>query len=280
MKKFFTICILLCLGFTFAKDIEIWKNVKIPTSTGKSVFKNMKSTKDERYTAIATPFLRYYEAKNHDNSKPTSAVLIFGGGGYSQIAIQRDSEPTAKLLSENGIACFVLAYRLPDNRDGALQDAQRALRLIYKNATKLNIDSEKIGVMGFSAGGHLAVRLSNEEKDFYEKIDKIDDFPKKPAFTILIYPAYLADKKTLELSPEIKVTKNTPPTFLMQTQDDKVYEASSVGYMLALREAGVPVDFHYFKEGGHGYALRVKGVPASAWSNLLLEWMRFNKFAK
>ncbi len=276
MKKLFTVFVLFCSVFAFAKDIDIWRNVKMPTAKGKVVPQNIGGGKDERYTAIAKPFLRYFEAKT-DSKEPTAAVLIFGGGGYNQIAIERDSAPTARLLSENGIACFVLAYRLPDNRDAALQDAQRALRLIYKNAKKLNIDPEKIGVMGFSAGAHLAARLSNEENDFYKKIDKVDKLPKKVAFSILIYPAYLADKETLKLSPEIVVTQNSPRAFLMQTQDDKVYEASSVGYMLALREAGVPVDFHYFKRGGHGYALRIKNTPASAWSELLLTWLKQNK---
>lgn len=278
MKKFLVIYLLFCSVFAFAKDIEIWRNVKMPTANGKSAPQNIGGGKDERYTAIATPFLRYFEAKTENREEPTSAVLIFGGGGYNQIAIERDSAPVARLLAENGIAAFVLAYRLPDNRDAALQDAQRALRLIYKNAKKLNINPDKIGVMGFSAGGHLAARLANEENDFYEKIDSVDDFPKKPAFTVLIYPAYLADKETLKLSPEIKVDKNTPRAFLMQTQDDKVYEASSVGYMLALREAGVAVDFHYFKKGGHGYALRIKNTPASAWSELLLTWLKANGY--
>lgn len=279
MARLFLLGLFFCASFAFSKDAYIWNNVKMPSENSGRASKNTGGGADERYNEIAFPFLRYFEAENN-NGEPTSAVLILGGGGYRQLALQRDAVPAAKLLSKNGVACFVLAYRLPDNRDGALQDAQRAMRLIYKNAKKLNIDSGKIGVMGFSAGGHLAARLSNEDMDFYEKLDDADDFPKKAAFSVLIYPAYLAGKKTLELSPEIKASEKSPRAFIMQTQDDKAYEASSVGYMLALRKFGVPVDLHYFKEGGHGYALRVKGVPASAWSNLLLEWMRFNKFAK
>lgn len=220
--------------------------------------------------------MRYFKAENN-NGEPTAAVLILGGGGYRQLALQKDAVPAAKLLSKNGLACFVLAYRLPDNRDGALQDALRAVRLIYKNAKKFNIDAEKIGVMGFSAGGHLAARLSNEDMDFYEKLGGADSLP--IAFSVLIYPAYLADRETLELFPEIKASQKSPRAFIMQTQDDKAYEASSISYMLALRKFGVPVDFHYFHKGGHGYGLGIKGVPASAWTDLLLEWMRFNKFA-
>lgn len=276
MGKLFLLFCLVCPSFAFPKDVYIWDGEKMPYAAKSS--KNVGGGVEERYSEIAFPFMRYFKAENN-NGEPTAAVLILGGGGYRQLALQKDAVPAAKLLSKNGLACFVLAYRLPDNRDGALQDARRAMRLIYKNAKALNIDPEKIGVMGFSAGGHLAARLSNEDMDFYEKLDDADDFPKKAAFSVLIYPAYLADKETLELFPEIRASEKSPRAFIMQTQDDKAYEASSVSYMLALRKFGVPVDFHYFHKGGHGYGLRIKGVPASAWTDLLLEWMRFNKFA-
>lgn len=274
MGKLFLLFCLVCPPFAFSKDVYIWDDEKMPYAAKSS--KNVGGGADERYSEIALPFMRYFKAENK-NGEPTAAVLILGGGGYRQLALQKDAVPAAKLLSKNGVACFVLAYRLPDNRDGALQDALRAVRLIYKNAKKLNIDSEKIGVMGFSAGGHLAARLSNEDMDFYEKLDGADSLP--VAFSVLIYPAYLADKETLELFPEIRASQKSPRAFIMQTQDDKAYEASSISYMLALRKFGVPVDFHYFHKGGHGYGLGIKGVPASAWTDLLLEWMRFNKFA-
>ena len=274
MGKLFLLFCLVCPPFAFSKDVYIWDGEKIPYASKSS--KNVGGGADERYSEIAFPFMRYFKAENN-NGEPTAAVLILGGGGYRQLALQKDAVPAAKLLSKNGLACFVLAYRLPDNRDGALQDALRAVRLIYKNAKKLNIDAEKIGVMGFSAGGHLAARLSNGGKDFYEKLGGADSLP--VAFSVLIYPAYLAGKETLELFPEIRASQKSPRAFIMQTQDDKAYEASSISYMLALRKFGVPVDFHYFHKGGHGYGLGIKGVPASAWTDLLLEWMRFNKFA-
>ena len=279
MKNLFPAVIFICACCANAADIDIWKGVKMPSPQNSKIVENAFTKKDERYKSIGKPFMRYFEAQNA-SGKPSAAVLILGGGGYTQIALERDAIPAAKLLAENGIASFVLAYRLPDNHDGALMDAQRAVRLIRKNAKKLNIDPEKIGVMGFSAGGHLAARLSNEGEDFYKNTDAADGMSKNVAFTILIYPAYLAGKNSLELSPEIKVSKGSPRAFIMQTQDDAAYEASSVGYMLALRAAGVPVDFHYFKKGGHGYALRVHGIPAAAWSNLLVSWLKFNNIGR
>lgn len=279
MKNLFLAVVFAFAQCAGAADIDIWKGVKMPRPQGSKIARNVGEKKDERYKSIGRPFMRYFEPQNA-SGEPTAAVLIFGGGGYRHLALERDAIPAAKLLAENGVAAFVLAYRLPDNRDGALQDAQRAIRLIRKNAKKLNIDPEKIGVMGFSAGGHLAARLANEGEDFYKKTDSADDFSKDVAFTILIYPAHLADKTSLELSPEIKASKDSPRAFIMQTQDDAAYEASSVGYMLALRAAGVPVDFHYFKKGGHGYALRIKDAPAAVWSELLLTWLKFNKIAR
>ncbi|MBO7521778.1 MAG: alpha/beta hydrolase [Opitutales bacterium] len=279
MKNLLLAVLFVCACCANAADIDIWKGVKMPRPQNSKIARNVGVKKDERYKSIGKPFMRYFEAQNA-SGEPAAAVLIFGGGGYNQLALERDAIPAAKLLSENGIASFVLAYRLPDNRDGALMDAQRAIRLMRKNAKKLNIDPEKIGVMGFSAGGHLAARLANEGEDFYEKTDAADEISKNVAFTILIYPAYLADKKSLELSPEIKVSKDSPRAFIMQTQDDAAYEASSVGYMLALRAAGAPVDFHYFKKGGHGYALRIQDIPAAAWSDLLLTWLKFNGISR
>jgi len=197
------------------------------------------------------------------------------------LAYGKEGTDIAKFLSEGGTTCFILAYRIPgNNRECALMDIQRAIRLVRKNAKKWNVDPEKIGVMGFSAGGHLSANAStNYNRQTYAPLDSADRLSAKPNFTVLIYPAYLADRKTLALSPEIKVDKDTPMAFIAQTQGDFHYEMSSVGYMLALRAAGVPVDFHYFHDGEHGYGLNEKKRPVKDWGELLKTWLKANKLA-
>lgn len=260
------------------EQIRIWDKVKIAGKGG--LGQNKCVGKDEKYTAINHPFLRCFIAESKDG-KPTSAVVICGGGGYANIALQRDAIPAARLLNEVGISCFVLGYRLPDNREGALMDAQRAIRLIRKNAEKWNIDPNRVGIMGFSAGAHLSANVAtNYNREVYKPRDKTDALSAKPDFTILVYPAYLADKETLALSEEIKVDKDTPPAFIVQNLDDTTYESSSLGYMLALRKAKVPVDLHYFAKGGHGNAFNYKDKPVAAWCELLKTWLKFNKLSE
>ena len=235
---------------------------------------------NEGFQRVVEPALRCYKAKT-ESKKPAPAIIICPGGGYAHLAYGKEGTDIAKFLSEGGTTCFILAYRIPgNNRECALMDIQRAIRLVRKNAKKWNVDPEKIGVMGFSAGGHLSANAStNYNRQTYAPLDSADRLSAKPNFTVLIYPAYLADRKTLALSPEIKVDKDTPMAFIAQTQGDFHYEMSSVGYMLALRAAGVPVDFHYFHDGEHGYGLNEKKRPVKDWGELLKTWLKANKLA-
>lgn len=235
---------------------------------------------NEGFQRVIVPTLRFYKAKT-ESQKPQPAIVICPGGGYAHLAYGKEGTDIANLLTANGTACFILAYRIPgNNREGALMDAQRAIRLIRKNAKKWNIDPNRIGIMGFSAGAHLSAHTStNYNREVYAPIDDADKLSAKPDFTVLIYPAYLANKETLELSKEILVDKNTPKAFISQTQGDIHYEASSVGYALALRKAGVPVDFHYFHDAEHGYGLNEKVKPVKDWGELLKTWLKFNKLA-
>ena len=282
MRGLITLVSLLLASAAFAQDFElkIWDGVKMPQKATATAEKKggQYGADNESFQAVAEPTIRAYKAAS---DKPTAAIVICPGGGYMHLAYGKEGTTIAKFLQESGVTCFVLKYRIPGSRDSAFADAQRAIRLIRKNAKEWNVDPDRIGIMGFSAGAHLSARTStNYDTNAYEPIDGVDKLSAKPNFTVLIYPAYLADKKTLELSEEIRVNKDTPQAFIVQTLDDNAYEASSVGYFLALRREGVKVDFHMFQKGGHGYGLNLKNEPVADWGVLLKKWLKFNGFAK
>lgn len=282
MRSFIAIVSLFVASAAFAQDFElkIWDGVKMPQKATASAEKKggQYGADNESFQAVAEPTIRAYKAAS---DKPTAAILICPGGGYMHLAYGKEGTKIAKFLQEAGVTCFVLKYRIPGSRDSAFADAQRAIRLIRKNAKEWNVAPNRIGIMGFSAGAHLSARTStNYDTDAYEPIDAADKLSAKPNFTVLIYPAYLADKETLALSKEIRVNKDTPPAFIVQTLDDDAYEASSVGYFLAMRREGLKVDFHMFGKGGHGYGLNLKNEPVADWGKLLKRWLEFNGFAK
>lgn len=261
------------------REFGLWNGVKMPgKSAGGEKSSGERGKPNEGFQRVSTPTLRFYKA---DSADPVAAVIICPGGGYGHLAYGKEGTAIAEFLSGAGVSCFVLKYRIPGDRDAAFQDAQRAVRLVRKNAEKWNIDPDKVGIMGFSAGGHLSARVStNFDAPSYEPLDAADSLSARPNFTVLIYPAYLADSRTLALSPEIRVTKGAPRAFIVQTMDDTAYEASSVGYFLALRREGVPADFHMFEKGGHGYGLNHRAMPVAAWGEMLRSWLKFNGYAR
>jgi acetyl esterase/lipase len=174
----------------------------------------------------------------------------------------------------------LLKYRVPA-RKGAeryaapLQDAQRALGLVREHAPEWKLDSKRIGILGFSAGGHLSAAASNNYAErTYPRVDAADDQNCRPDFAILIYPAYLAMKEKGDaLAPELSVTAKTPPTFLAQTQDDPVRVQNSLYYYIALTQAKVPAEMHLYPTGGHGYGLRPTEKAVTTWPQRAAEWM-------
>lgn len=283
MKIFKQFIVLVLSLFAFQQSfcqsefIEVWKGVKMPGSATDQPEKLQGNPKkdDHGYQFVSKPTLEFFAAKS---KSVTGAVIICPGGGYGHLAYGKEGTEIAKFLSEQGINCFVLKYRIPQNRDGAFQDAQRALRLIRHNAAKWKIDRNKVGIMGFSAGGHLSARTStNYAEESYKALDAADKLSAKPDFTVLIYPAYLANNNTYELSPEIHVDKESPMAFISHTQDDAPYIASSIGYYLALKKNKVSAELHIYSEGGHGYGFRIKDKPVSNWGNALVDWLKLKK---
>jgi len=210
-----------------------------------------------------------------------AAVVICPGGGYGILAMDLEGTEVCKWLNSIGVTGVLLKYRVPkrpgdDKHVLPLQDAQRALGLVRFHAKEWNINPARIGVLGFSAGGHLTANLSNNfDKRAYEPVDDADTVSCRPDFALPIYPAYLALKdKNNELAPELKVTVNTPPTFLVQTADDGIRVENSLFYYLALKNAKVPAEMHLYATGGHGYGLRPSDKLVTTWPKRAEEWMR------
>ncbi|MDB6124134.1 MAG: Xylanase [Pedosphaera sp.] len=210
-----------------------------------------------------------------------TTVLVFPGGAYNIIATDIEGTEVCQWLNSLGVTAVLLKYRVPrraglEKHVAPLQDAQRALSLVRHRATELKIDPKKIGVLGFSAGGHLAAALSTSaEKLTYTSVDAADTENCRPNFAMLIYPAYLTLTNNLEkLSPEVAVTTNHPPTFLAMTQDDPLHAENVLSYSLALKQAKVPVELHLYPSGGHGYGLRPTGNPVATWPDRAADWLR------
>ena len=203
-----------------------------------------------------------------------SAVIVCPGGGYQILAYDLEGTEIASWLNKIGFTAFVLQYRIPNKKEGALQDAQRAIRIVRDNSKKWNVDPDRIGIMGFSAGGSLSARTSILfNKETYSPVDKSDSISCRPSFTMLIYPAYLDQGPDLSLTPELKLNKDVPPIFIFQTSDDP-YGNSALVMASALRNAKLPVEMHLLPEGGHGYGVRPGKIAAETWPKLAEQWLK------
>lgn len=232
-------------------------------------------------TNVTKPTLTVFRpAPNTSNG---AAVVVAPGGGYTNLAWDHEGEQVAAWLNSIGVTTFVLKYRVPrrpgDPKDQppvrALMDAQRALSLVRNKASEFAIDPDRIGMLGFSAGGHLtASAATNFDRRAYEPIDDADRISCRPNFAVLVYPGGVVKKGTGELSPEIRVSAKTPPTFLAHANDDGVSPENSVAFYLALKRAGVPAELHIYSSGGHGFGMRAIKHPAAEWSKRCADWMR------
>jgi len=227
-----------------------------------------------RITDVKTPYLTVYPASS---AKPTPAAIVCPGGGYSHLCVDKEGSETAPWLNGLGITAIVLTYSTPGKRDEAFCDAQRAIKLVRYHAKEWNIDPKRVGIMGFSAGGHLAARMGAEsDKKAYDGVDEIDKLDCRPDFCILIYPAYLENKGTLSLP----VSKRIPPTVMVQAEDDKRYVPGTKLYYEALQKAEVTSTFLLFKEGGHGFGMRAsKDRPLGKWPEQCGAWLKTNGFS-
>jgi acetyl esterase/lipase len=228
---------------------------------------------------VATPTLTLYPAVG----TPTgAAVVVFPGGGYSILAIDLEGTEVCDWLTQRGIACILLKYRVPNSgpypkSPQALEDAQRAMGLVRQHAADWGIDPHRVGVLGFSAGAHLAAALSTHyAQRLYPAIDAADSLSCRPDFAFIIYPGYLADSsRNFAFSPDIPVTAETPPSFILQAENDyAAHVENAVQYFMALKQAKVPAELHVYTEGGHGFGLRRTSLPITAWTDLADRWLK------
>ena len=216
-----------------------------------------------------------------------AAVVVFPGGGYEILAIDLEGTEVCDWLTSKGITCVLLKYRVPAPRSApnwgaypqspiALEDAQRTVGLVRYHAAEWHIDPHKIGVLGFSAGGHLVAAVSTHfEQRLYPAVDAADQESCRPDFAVALYPGHLwLDDKKFELNPDVPVTRQTPPTFLLQAENDHVDNVNdSLVYYIALKNAGVPVEMHLYVQGGHAFGLRRTKFPITAWPQLVETWL-------
>jgi acetyl esterase/lipase len=210
-----------------------------------------------------------------------AAIVVFPGGAYRILAIDLEGTEVCDWLTSTGVTCVLLKYRVPDSgpypkSPAALQDAQRALGVVRAHAAEWHVDPHRIGVLGFSAGAHLAAALSTHfEQRLYDTVDDSDKLSCRPDFAVIVYPGYLAlAEQNFAPNPEIHPTEKTPPSFIVQTEDDPVHVENSTVYFLALKNARVPAEMHIYAEGGHGYGLRRTDLPVTSWPKSVETWLR------
>lgn len=226
---------------------------------------------------VSQPTLTVYKPSGKNTG---AAVVVFPGGGYNILAIDLEGTEVCDWLNSAGVTCLLLKYRVPGTgpypkSNAALEDAQRAMGLVRQHAAEWGIDPNRIGVLGFSAGGHLSAAISNHyEHRLYDPIDDADKLSCRPDFSVVVYPGYLAlAEQDYAPNPDIVPTVNTPPTFIVQAEDDPVHVENAVVYFMQLKKAKVPAELHVYSEGGHGYGLRPTALPVTGWPKLVETWL-------
>jgi acetyl esterase/lipase len=267
--------------------INLWPDGKIPLNFKTDIQEVVERTDIVRISKVQAPQLEVFLPNK--KGATGQAVIICPGGGYSKLAYDWEGTDIAKLFNAHGIAAFVLKYRLPDSLASnhpdqvPLLDAKQAMQIVRTRAAEWNINPQKIGIMGFSAGGHLAATLSTH-------FDQIS----RPDFSILIYPVITMDKNMTHMgsrnnligthptealiklySNELQITAQTPPTFILHATDDNAVPVeNSLNYYQGLKNNGVPAEMHIFPSGGHGFALALGKGALEKWPELLLNWMK------
>ena len=288
MKHLFTFLLLFSTFNSFSQNMKInlWPEGSIPLSIKNIIQEQSISTDIIRIGKVQVPQIEVYLPNK--KSATGQAVIICPGGGYSILAYDWEGTDIAKFFNAHGIAAFVLKYRLPDSLSSTspdkvpLLDAKQAMRLVRSHAVEWNVNPNKIGIMGFSAGGHLASTLSTH---FEEET--------KPNFSVLIYPVISMDKNIAHMgsrnnligkhpsdamiklySNELQITNQTPPTFIIHASDDSAVPVeNSLYYYQALKKNGVPAEMHIYPTGGHGFGLALGKGALASWPSLMIAWI-------
>lgn len=293
IKQSIVFLLLFACKLAYAQEIIPLYPAAIPNSKSSDI----KESGEGMYRNVTTPTLEYF--KPNPDKASGAAIIVVPGGGYSVVVYQGEGVGNAKTLAEQGIATFVLKYRLPndaimqDKKIGPLQDAQQAIKLVRENAEKWGLDTNKIGIMGFSAGGHLASTAATHFEKSY--IENSNNTSLRPDFQILVYPVIsMTDslthmgsrdaligknpsKEDIQLfSNEMQINTSTPPAYLTHTADDKTVDVdNSIVYFQKLRHHKVDAEMHIYPKGDHGFIFR-----HPTWTNPLFEWMKRNNWMK
>lgn len=279
------------------RQIPIWPEGKMPNPVSNTSPEYIKTINDRLIAGkpwngiynVSQPTMTVYSPEEKNTG---IAIVVFPGGGFNGLAIDLEGTEVCTKLTSQGITCILLKYRVPDSGPAwhddcqcnihpvaptALQDAQRTMGLIRQNAEKWHINPNKIGVLGFSAGGYMVADISTHFKErAYRPVDVADTTSCRPDFAVALYPGHLwTNKKRFELNPDIPVTNLAPPTLLIQAGDDQVDSINhSLVYYNALKNVNVPAEMHLYAEGGHGFAVRLTNLPVTNWPHLLEIWLK------
>jgi acetyl esterase/lipase len=239
-----------------------------------------------RLTDVTSPTMTFYPAPTDKNSG--AAVVVFPGGGYRILAYDLEGTEVCDWLTGIGVNCLLIKYRVPEaagvpRYQAPLEDAKQAMNIAHSRAAEWKIDPNRIGVLGFSAGGHLCATLLQARP--CASVGAADthcsEFADGPSFAILVYPAYLSiEDKGQEISPEVQPAAGTPPLFIVQAEDDHTYVPGTLLYYRALQAAKIPAELHIYETGGHGYGLRPTDAPVTRWPQLAEAWMRLHHFIR
>ncbi|QBS13458.1 alpha/beta hydrolase [Legionella geestiana] len=282
------------------KQVPIWPEGKMPDPVPDVKPESMELITDRPIAGlpwnaiynVSKPTMTVYSPQAHNTG---TAVVVFPGGGFNGLAIDLEGTEVCTNIASMGITCVLLKYRVPDSGPAwhddcecnihpiaptALQDAQRTISLVRMQASKWNINPDKIGVLGFSAGGYMVADISTHFTErAYQPIDAADKVSCRPDFAVALYPGHLwtnedSNNEKLALNPDIKVTAQTPPTLLIQAQDDKVDNINhSLTYYIALKNNNVLTEMHLYAEGGHGFGVRPTNLSITNWPKLFDDWL-------
>lgn len=244
------------------KEIPLWDgDMPGAKADEQESMKMIEKKRDIHVTNVSEPTMTLFMV---ESEAPTPFVVVCPGGGYRILSFTKEGIEIAQWLNSIGVSAGVLKYRVPDNREGALADASQAIRTVREKAKQWNVDGDRVGMLGFSAGGHLTAACSNGSD--------------RPNFSVLVYPAYLDSNGGIDLTPEVEVDAKSPPAFIVQTQDDRKYYRSTLAYAAALDSQNVPAEVHLFAKGGHGYGMRPGDHPVSKWPAMCKAWMQESGF--
>jgi len=270
----------------FAEDpLDVWPGLapgETTRNTGETLpFRPQEEPPVTRVVKISRPTFTVHPAKEPNGS----AAVILPGGGFGKVVPDLEGTEGADWLNSHGVTAFVVSYRT--NEDASvpswvepLQDAQRTLSLIRSQANRWDLKNDRIGLVAFSAGGQVAARLLSEPtKRSYDRIDNVDDTPFRPDFAVLVYPWNIYDTANDGLTAGVTVTKQSPPTFIVHTDDDRSSSVGAALYYAGLRKLQIPAELHVYGNGGHGYGLRsVAGSQISSWPDHAAHWLGTQHF--